>query len=161
MNGTPVRVWNVCKIEMWNPLQTSYVFIMFLCCWRILFFFLQWIYNILEHKKEEDRIVFEDPDPELGFILLPDMKWTGEQMEDLYLQAIVRRRDLTSIRDLRGNHIPLLKNIMKKGTVSRVFVCACVCEWISLDCYAMYKCYVEFMMIGLVRPALFLTISSG
>lgn len=76
----------------------------------------EWIYNILEHKKEEDRIVFEDPDPELGFILLPDMKWTGEQMEDLYLQAIVRRRDLTSIRDLRGNHIPLLKNIMKKGT---------------------------------------------
>lgn len=89
----------------------------------LLFFSLQWIYNILEHKKEEDRIVFEDPDPETGFILLPDMKWTGEQIEDLYLQAIVHRRDLTCIRDLRGNHIPLLKNILKKGTVSRFSFC--------------------------------------
>lgn len=76
----------------------------------------EWIYNILEHKKEADRIVFEDPDPDLGFILLPDLKWTGEQMEDLYLQAIVLRRDITCLRDLRGHHIPLLKNIYYKGT---------------------------------------------
>ncbi|XP_071544867.1 m7GpppX diphosphatase [Panulirus ornatus] len=78
----------------------------------------QWIYNILEHKKEADRIVFEDPDPDCGFVLLPDLKWTGEQMEDLYLQAIVHRRDITSLRDLRGCHITLLKNVYEKGTAA-------------------------------------------
>ncbi|XP_069957041.1 m7GpppX diphosphatase isoform X2 [Cherax quadricarinatus] len=75
----------------------------------------EWIYNILEHKKEADRIIFEDPDAETGFILVPDLKWTGEQLEDLYLQGIVCRRDITSLRDLRGCHIPLLKNMHDKG----------------------------------------------
>ncbi len=31
----------------------------------------QWIYNILDHKKEVDRIIFEDEDPVNGFVLLP------------------------------------------------------------------------------------------
>ncbi|KAK7086116.1 hypothetical protein SK128_006426 [Halocaridina rubra] len=78
----------------------------------------QWIYNILEHKTEVDRIVYEDPDPEIGFILVPDLKWTGKQVEDLYLQAVVHRRDITCIRDLRRDHIPLLKNIYEKGTAA-------------------------------------------
>ncbi|GFS20111.1 M7GpppX diphosphatase [Elysia marginata] len=38
-------------------------------------FSIQWVYNILEKKMESERIVVEDPDPELGFVLLPDMKW--------------------------------------------------------------------------------------
>lgn len=78
----------------------------------------EWIYNILDHKKEVDRIVFEDPDPDVGFILLPDLKWTGEQMEDLYLQAIVRRRDISCLRDLDASHLPLLKNLQEKGTAA-------------------------------------------
>ncbi|KAB7501078.1 m7GpppX diphosphatase [Armadillidium nasatum] len=44
------------------------------------------------------------------------MKWTGEQVENLYLQAIVVRRDLLSIRDLREEHLPLLRNIYSKCT---------------------------------------------
>jgi hypothetical protein len=31
------------------------------------------VYNILEHKKESESIVFEDPDPNNGFVILPDM----------------------------------------------------------------------------------------
>ncbi|KAL7646063.1 UNVERIFIED_CONTAM: hypothetical protein RMT77_002964 [Armadillidium vulgare] len=76
----------------------------------------QWIYNILDHKSEVDRIICEDLDPNNGFILVPDMKWTGEQVENLYLQAIVVRRDLLSIRDLREEHLPLLRNIYSKCT---------------------------------------------
>ena len=30
---------------------------------------------MLEHNKEADRIVYEDFDPDCGFILLPDLKW--------------------------------------------------------------------------------------
>lgn len=76
----------------------------------------QWIYNILEHKKEVERIVFEDSDQETGFILLPDIKWTGESLENLYLQALVKRRDISCMRELTGEHLPLLKNILEKGT---------------------------------------------
>lgn len=34
----------------------------------------------------------------------------------MYLSAIVRRRDLKSLRDLTGDHLPLLRNIYDKGT---------------------------------------------
>lgn len=80
---------------------------------------MQWVYNILEHKKEEDRIVFEDKDPENGFILLPDLKWDGKTLETLYLVAITHRKDIKSLRDLTGAELPLLKNIYEKGVVSR------------------------------------------
>lgn len=34
---------------------------------------LTWVYNILDHKAETDRILYEDQDPVNGFILLPDL----------------------------------------------------------------------------------------
>jgi m7GpppX diphosphatase len=34
---------------------------------------LEWVYNILNHKAEEDRILYENSDIEQGFILLPDL----------------------------------------------------------------------------------------
>lgn len=34
---------------------------------------LNWVYNILEHKAESDRIIVEDTDEKNGFILLPDL----------------------------------------------------------------------------------------
>jgi m7GpppX diphosphatase len=83
----------------------------FICCF-------QWVTNILEHKSETDRVVFEDPNPEIGFILLPDLKWDGKQIEDLYLVAIVHQRGIKSLRDLNSSHLPLLKNIKRKGIVS-------------------------------------------
>ncbi|CAL8264149.1 unnamed protein product [Lota lota] len=78
-------------------------------------FSLQWVFNILEKKAEADRIVYEDPDPDVGFVLLPDFKWDQKQMEDLYLIAIVHRRDLKSLRELTAAHLPLLQNISSKG----------------------------------------------
>lgn len=75
------------------------------------------MYNILEKKTESERIVFEDPDPSTGFILLPDLKWDGIQMENLYLVAIVHDKSLRSIRDLTEKHLGLLENIRDSGTV--------------------------------------------
>jgi len=34
---------------------------------------LDWVYNILEHKAEEESIIVEDADDVEGFILLPDL----------------------------------------------------------------------------------------
>lgn len=77
---------------------------------------LEWLYNVLEHRKEKDRIVFEDPSDETGFILLPDLKWDGKTLEQLYLLALVRQRGIRSLRDLTPAHLPLLRNIRQRGT---------------------------------------------
>ncbi|XP_039871116.1 m7GpppX diphosphatase [Simochromis diagramma] len=78
-------------------------------------FSVQWVYNILEKKAEAERIVYEDPDPDVGFVLLPDFKWDQKQVDDLYLIAIAHQRDIKSLRDLTSEHVPLLQNIFQKG----------------------------------------------
>lgn len=75
---------------------------------------VEWVYNILDKKAEVDKVVFEDPDPENGFMLVPDMKWNGTEIESLYLVALVHKRSLKCIRDLDQSHLPLLKNILKQ-----------------------------------------------
>ncbi|MGH0144622.1 UNVERIFIED_CONTAM: hypothetical protein FKN15_005320 [Acipenser sinensis] len=75
----------------------------------------RWVYNILEKKAEADRIVFEDPDPQNGFVLLPDFKWDQKQLDDLYLIAICHQREIKSLRDLTREHLPLLQNIQQQG----------------------------------------------
>lgn len=76
------------------------------------------MHNILAHKKEADRIIFEDPDPKTGFILLPDLKWDGETINNLYLVAIVHEKGIKSLRDLTAEHIPLLQKVLTEGSVS-------------------------------------------
>uniref|UniRef100_UPI00398ED98E m7GpppX diphosphatase isoform X2 n=1 Tax=Pristiophorus japonicus TaxID=55135 RepID=UPI00398ED98E len=51
-------------------------------------FNLQWVYNILEKKAEVERIIYENPDPQNGFILIPDLKWNQQQV------AISKRYDI-------------------------------------------------------------------
>ena len=81
---------------------------------------LQWVYNILEKKQEKERIVFEDTDPDIGFILLPDMKWDRKDLNSLYLVAIVNKHGIKSLRDLDEGSLPLLKNVRDKGLVSSI-----------------------------------------
>ena len=58
---------------------------------------IQWVYNILDKSKEAERLIFEDPDPQLGFMLHPDLKWDQSQAR-LYASAAPRRT---------GVHLPL------------------------------------------------------
>lgn len=48
----------------------------------VFVFLVQWVYNILEKKAEAERVVYDDPDPEVGFVLLPDLKWDQKQVKD-------------------------------------------------------------------------------
>ncbi|KAL1925291.1 uncharacterized protein VTP21DRAFT_174 [Calcarisporiella thermophila] len=75
---------------------------------------IQWVYNIIEEKAEVDSFVMHDRDPETGFVLVPDSKWDKKTLESLYLQVIVNRRDIASLRSLHSGHLPLLKNIREK-----------------------------------------------
>ena len=79
-------------------------------------FTADWVYNILDHKKESERIVYEDPDAENGFILLPDFKWSCKQVDDLYLVGLVHTRKLKSLRDLNHRHLPLLRKLLFDGS---------------------------------------------
>lgn len=78
-------------------------------------FNLQWIYNILEGKAEGNKIIYEDPDPNSGFVIVMDYKWTGEDAKLLHCLGLPKRRDLKSIRDLNQDHVKLLENMKAKA----------------------------------------------
>jgi len=84
--------------------------------------FIQWVYNCLEYKSEKERITYDTAsenqkdDEDNGFLLLPDLKWSGK-LNELYLLAIIKKRTIKSLRDLTTDHLPLLKNILNKGSV--------------------------------------------
>ncbi|VDP12528.1 unnamed protein product [Soboliphyme baturini] len=59
-------------------------------------FSIQWVYNILEGRAENDRIIMDETDPKDGFVLAPDLKWDGKTLENLYVTAIVRQRGIRS-----------------------------------------------------------------
>ncbi|KNC81538.1 hypothetical protein SARC_06145 [Sphaeroforma arctica JP610] len=77
---------------------------------------IQWVYNIIEGTKEADRVILRDDDPTDGFVLVMDMKWDGSQPESCYCVAIVQNRNVRSVRDLTRNLLPLLENILDKGS---------------------------------------------
>jgi len=48
------------------------------------------VYNVLEHKKEADKIVYEDKDSKTGFMILPDMKWDGKTLSALVSNGTIQ-----------------------------------------------------------------------
>ncbi|KAG8898553.1 hypothetical protein FRB99_007350, partial [Tulasnella sp. 403] len=49
---------------------------------------IQWVYNILSHVSESEKILYEDTSPTNGFVILPDFKWDLVTVNALYLVAI-------------------------------------------------------------------------
>ncbi|KAL9186083.1 hypothetical protein ACHAXT_005321 [Thalassiosira profunda] len=87
---------------------------------------LSWITNIIELKKEKERLLANDD----NFIVNVDTKWrthppplTTPRKEwykhpstvDLYCLGIAKQSDIACLRDLRGEHIPLLNEMERKG----------------------------------------------
>lgn len=76
---------------------------------------LSWVENVLSGEAEADRVIFSDNNPELGFTLVLDYRWSGQHLNDLHCLGIVQRSDLTCLRDLRTAHVPLLKRMLCKS----------------------------------------------
>ena len=43
-------------------------------------------------------------DPEVGLVLLPDIKWDQKDEQNLYMLGVVKKRGVPSLRDLIGEH---------------------------------------------------------
>ena len=79
---------------------------------------LNWVFNILEGRTEQKDVMLRDPgqggSPDGGFLLLPDFNWDRKTLTSLRLLALVERRDLWSLRDLRKSHVEWLKDMREK-----------------------------------------------
>ena len=84
---------------------------------------LDWIFNIIEGRTEQEDIILrshstatgslKEIDQE-GFLLLPDLNWDRKTMSGLHLLALVERRDIWSLRDLRKKHVNWLRRMREK-----------------------------------------------
>lgn len=68
-----------------------------------------WINNIINGKSERDKIIHQTSE----YIMLPDIKWNEQTLDELHIMNIVTRFDLKSIRDLTLKHLSWLKNLEK------------------------------------------------
>ncbi|KAL4885315.1 HIT-like domain-containing protein [Aspergillus karnatakaensis] len=83
---------------------------------------LNWVFNILEGRTEQEDVILRDPGhgPQDAFLMLPDLNWDRKTMGSLHLLALVQRRDIWSLRDLKKKHVPWLRYLRKRvleGTV--------------------------------------------
>ena len=87
---------------------------------------LNWIYNIIEGKKEQERLLVNTD----AFIINIDTKWRShpdtfttprkewyqhKSVEDLYCLGIIKQRDIATIRDLTVEHVPVLRSMKDAG----------------------------------------------
>ncbi|KAL8875439.1 MAG: hypothetical protein Q9198_006207 [Flavoplaca austrocitrina] len=79
---------------------------------------LDWVFNILEGRKEQNDIIYRDPGQDgakdEAVLLAPDLNWDRKTLTSLHLLALVERRDLWSLRDLNKSHIVWLKHMRGK-----------------------------------------------
>ncbi|EON61018.1 hypothetical protein W97_00228 [Coniosporium apollinis CBS 100218] len=74
---------------------------------------LNWVFNILEGRTEQEDVFYREHGPE-GFLILPDLNWDRKTLSSLHLLGLVERRDLWSVRDLRKKDVTWLKHVRGK-----------------------------------------------
>lgn len=101
---------------------------------------LNWVYNIIEGRKEVEDVIYRTElgtAGDEGFLLLPDLNWDRTTLDSLHLLALVERRDIWSLRDLKRKHIPWLEHMRDK------LLAATVGAYPSLDADQL-KLYVHY-----------------
>jgi m7GpppX diphosphatase len=74
---------------------------------------LDWIFNIIDGKAEQENVLYrsQESNEDDNFLLLPDLHWDRKTTTDLHLLAIVTRRDIWSLRDLKKKHLSWLRHL--------------------------------------------------
>ncbi|KAJ4389907.1 hypothetical protein N0V93_007379 [Gnomoniopsis smithogilvyi] len=78
---------------------------------------LNWVFNIIEGRKEVEDVIYRTPLGEAGdegFLLTPDLNWDKKTLQALHLLGLVERRDIWSLRDLKVKHITWLEHMKTK-----------------------------------------------
>jgi len=72
----------------------------------------EWIYNIVDHKSETEKIIYENDE----FLLIPDYLWNNQKdVSKLHVLAIVKNKHIMSVRDLIQDDILMLDNMKVIG----------------------------------------------
>lgn len=74
---------------------------------------LNWVFNILDGKSEQENVLYrsQEHDKKDDYLLLPDLNWDRKTVSSLHLLALVERRDLWSVRDLRKKDAAWLRHL--------------------------------------------------
>lgn len=74
---------------------------------------VQWVYNILEGTSEAENVLSSHS----SFLIVKDYKWSDEtELTAMHLLGLVHDRvALKTVRDLRGEHLPMLKMMRAEG----------------------------------------------
>ena len=75
---------------------------------------LNWVFNILDGHAEQEDVLLREAGPDgadEGFLLAPDLNWDRKTLKSLHLLALVDRRDIWSLRDLKKKHVSWLKHM--------------------------------------------------
>lgn len=79
---------------------------------------LNWVFNIIEGRTEQEDVLFRSPaesaPEDERFLLLPDLNWDRKTIGSLHLLALVERRDIWSLRDLKKGNVDWLKRMMAR-----------------------------------------------
>ncbi|KAH3745816.1 scavenger mRNA decapping enzyme [Pelomyxa schiedti] len=76
---------------------------------------LSWVTHLIDGTSEQDRVLCQSP----TMVLVKDTKWHTSDASSMYLLAIIKfppGRNLRSIRDLRGDDVPMLLDV-KEATL--------------------------------------------
>lgn len=123
---------------------------------------LNWLFNILDGKTEQEDVIFTTQPPqdglgsnaeEEGFRLLPDLNWDRKTLDALHLLALVERRDLWSLRDLKKKHVPWLRR-MKDHLLDATIKTYPSVERDQLKLYVHYQPTYYHLHIHIVHVAL-------
>lgn len=75
---------------------------------------LNWVFNIIEGRTEQEDVIYRETDAKDGFMLLPDLNWDRKTVGSLHLLGLVERRDIWSVRDLKKGDVGWLRHVREK-----------------------------------------------
>lgn len=71
----------------------------------------KWIYDIIDKNSNTNKILYENK----NFVLVMRRQMKPDKISTFHLLAFPKDKTIKSIRDLEPDHIPLLKNMVKKS----------------------------------------------